>query len=89
MMGSPESETGRNPIEGPQHLVSVHRFALGKYDVTRGEWRAFVQATGRSTTNGCQWVGPTREHEATANWQKLDFVQTDRHPVVCVTWNDE
>lgn len=88
LMGSPESEKGRDAIEGPQHAVTVARFAAGKYDVTRGEWRAFASATHRPVRNGCQWVGPTPEHEASANWRKLDFVQTDRHPVVCVSWND-
>jgi formylglycine-generating enzyme required for sulfatase activity len=88
LMGSPASEQGRDAIEGPQHKVTIGRFAVGKYDVTRGEWRAFVEATGRGTRSGCQWVGRTREHEAAANWQKLDFEQTDQDPVVCVTWND-
>jgi formylglycine-generating enzyme required for sulfatase activity len=88
LMGSPASEQGRDAIEGPQRKVRIHRFAAGKYDVTRGEWRAFVAATHRPTISGCQWVGPTRDHEAAADWQKLDFAQTDRHPVVCVTWND-
>lgn len=88
LMGSPASESGRDVIEGPQHLVTIHSFAAGKYDVTRGQWRAFVTATHRPTTNGCQWIGPTRAHEAPANWHKLDFAQTDRHPVVCVTWKD-
>jgi formylglycine-generating enzyme required for sulfatase activity len=88
LMGSPGGEKGRDVIEGPQRAVRIRSFAVGKYDVTRGEWRAFVAATHRSTANGCQWVGPTRAHELTANWDKLDFVQTDAHPVVCVTWND-
>ena len=87
-MGSPEAEKGRDSIEGPQHAVTVRRFAIGKYDVTRGEWRAFSEASHRPTVKGCQWVGPTRDHEAAASWQKLDFVQTDHHPVVCVTWKD-
>ena len=34
MMGSPGSEAGRYKDEGPQHLVSVRSFALGKYEVT-------------------------------------------------------
>lgn len=88
LMGSPEGEKGRDAIEGPQHAITIRRFAVGKYDVTRGEWRTFVAATHRPTVNGCQWVGPTRAHEATANWKRLDFKQTDRHPVVCVTWRD-
>jgi formylglycine-generating enzyme required for sulfatase activity len=88
LMGSPESEHGRDVIEGPRHAVNIRRFAAGKYDITRGEWRVFADATHRPTISGCQWIGPTREHEASANWKKLDFVQTDRHPVVCVTWTD-
>lgn len=88
LMGSPESESGRDVIEGPRHPVAIRRFAAGKYDVTRGEWRAFVAATHRPTISGCQWIGPTRDHESTANWNQLDFIQTDRHPVVCVTWRD-
>ena len=87
-MGSPAEEPGRDAIEGPQHRVTVRPFAVGKYDVTRGEYRAFVAATRRPTRDGCQWVGPTRDHEASANWRHVDFKQTDRHPVVCVTWND-
>ena len=88
LMGSPESEQGRDSLEGPRHPVTIHAFAAGKYDVTRGEWSAFASATKRPTVDGCQWVGPTHDHEAAANWRKLDFAQTDRHPVVCVTWRD-
>lgn len=88
LMGSPTTEPGHDDVESPQHLVSIRRFAAGKFDVPRGEWRAFVSATRRPTATGCQWVGPTRDHEATSSWRKLDFVQTDRHPVVCVTWQD-
>ena len=88
MMGSPEGETGRDAIEGPLHRVRVRRFAAGKYDVTRGEYRRFAKATRRPIVDGCQWSGPTRQHEATANWDHVDFRQTDRHPVVCVSWND-
>jgi formylglycine-generating enzyme required for sulfatase activity len=88
LMGSPADEAGRDVIEGPQHAVTIGKFAVGKYDVTRGEWRTFATATHRPTIDGCQWVGPTQDHEKTSNWHKLDFVQTDRHPVVCVTWQD-
>jgi formylglycine-generating enzyme required for sulfatase activity len=87
-MGSPANEQGRDAIEGPQHDVAIRRFAIGKYDVTRGQWRAFVAETDRPTASGCQWVGPTRDHEKTANWHKLDFAQDESHPVVCVTWFD-
>lgn len=39
-MGSPDSEAGRYPDEGPQHKVSVSSFYMGKYEVTQEQWRA-------------------------------------------------
>ena len=43
MMGSPESEEGRNYDEGPVHRVTFARpFAVGVYEVTFGEWDACV-----------------------------------------------
>jgi len=39
-MGSPDSETGRQPNEGPQHNVSISSFYMGKYEVTQAQWRA-------------------------------------------------
>jgi formylglycine-generating enzyme required for sulfatase activity len=38
MLGSPESEPGRDRNEGPQHRVDVGRFAIGKYPVTQRQW---------------------------------------------------
>jgi len=46
VMGSPASEPGRFECEGPQHVVSIKAFALGKYDVTSGEFLLFLKATG-------------------------------------------
>ena len=47
LMGSPPTENGRYPREGPQHLVTIGRtFAAGKYEVTFDEWGACVQEGG-------------------------------------------
>ena len=47
MMGSPPSERGRNPDEGPQRKVMFAQpFAVGKYEVTFAQWDACV-AEGR------------------------------------------
>lgn len=70
-------------------MVSVTRFAVGRYDVTRAEWAYFAHFTHRPSVAGCQWtgkIGPTAEK--TASWEDLGFVQTNLDPVVCVTWND-
>ena len=87
-MGSLASEPGRNNEEGPQRRVTVRQFAVGKFDVTRGQWRAFVAATHRSTSEGCGYSGLPKDKEAWASWSNLGFPQEDSHPVVCVAWDD-
>ncbi len=42
-MGSPESEDGRDDDER-RHRVSVKTFAIGKYEVTNGEYRRFKRS---------------------------------------------
>jgi len=62
--------------ETPQRWVGIERpFAMGRYPVTVGEWRVFVQATG--------W-----EPMGEVDWQAPGFPQLDSHPVVGVTWHD-
>src|SRR5450759_4303729 len=52
-MGSPGSEAGRDHDEGPVHRVNVVTFALGKTEVTRGQFAAFVKKTKYSTGDKC------------------------------------
>jgi len=89
-MGSPVTETGHEALETPQHVVTVARFAAGKYPVTRGEWALFTAATRRPTTTGCAWIGSDTEWrlDSTGSWEHQRFRQDSSHPVVCVTWND-
>jgi len=42
-MGSPESERGRSPDEGPAHEVTIPRdFWVGRTEVTQAQWRAVM-----------------------------------------------
>ena len=88
MMGSPASEQGRFDNEGPQHRVAVSSFALGRYEVTREEYRVFVETTGHPSS-GC-WIlgedGMTNDDDA--SWREPGFAQGSGHPAVCVNWND-
>jgi formylglycine-generating enzyme required for sulfatase activity len=43
-MGSPSYEAGRNSDEGPVRAVRIKAFRMGKFEVTRGEFRRFVEA---------------------------------------------
>ncbi len=101
-MGSTVSELGHNSysetqlqLERPLRSVNIRQFAVGKFDITRGQWTAFVTATNRETIGGCTWSGLPNasgsepwDPNPAASWDNLGFQQDDNHPVVCVTWND-
>jgi formylglycine-generating enzyme required for sulfatase activity len=89
LMGAPENEKGSSALERPLHRVHVPAVAVGRFDVTRDEWAAFVSATGRSTESGCAFTGrPGPLLDPKGSWSSLGFKQTGRDPVVCVTWRD-
>ena len=100
-MGAPEGEAGRDTDER-QHVVIIKRpFAIGQHQVTRGEFRRFVEVSGYKTDaerneggyEGCSII--YREgsewndgYRAGYSWWNPNFKQSDAHPVVCVSWND-
>lgn len=72
----------------PQRVLDVRGFAAGRHEVTRGQYRAFAESTGR-TDDGCfVWQGDGFVHDATRNWRNPGYAQDDTHPVVCVSWDD-
>ena len=88
-MGSPASEEGRYDREGPLRRVAVESFALGRREVTRSEYAAFVTATGRGSGDGCrEWNGREWRTTAENSWREPGFAQGGGHPVVCVNWRD-
>jgi formylglycine-generating enzyme required for sulfatase activity len=97
-MGSPASERSWAVSHGasvesvtdesPQHSVSLRSFALGKYDVTRREYAAFVRKTGYPAGDGCGHDGEKWNKQMGVTWQNPGFSQTERDPVVCVSWQD-
>ena len=56
--------------------------ALGRYEVTVGEYRAFASATGGGAGRGCHGLGDG------TSWRNPGLRQTDRHPVICVSLED-
>ena len=90
MMGSPQHEKDRDEDEGPVHRVQVPSFALGKYEVTRGQFAAFARDTGYSAGGDCyvDKGGGDFGKLSSKNWRDPNFSQTDRDPVVCVNWHD-
>jgi hypothetical protein len=89
-MGSPESETDRSDNEGPQHEVTIgNALAVGRFAVMRGEFAAFVKDTGHKTGRSCYaCTGPEWKQQLDQSWRSPGFERDDRHPAVCVNWDD-
>ncbi|MEN8221157.1 MAG: formylglycine-generating enzyme family protein, partial [Pseudomonadota bacterium] len=84
---------GGDSDEQPLHDVSVGRFAMGRYEVTVGEFRRFVNATGYKTDaekeGSCYtYKDSSWQKVKGVNWRNPNFSQDSAHPVVCVSWND-
>ena len=76
-------EVFRDCAECPEMVVLAGgRLAMGRYEVTVGEYRAFASATGGGAGGGCFTAS------FGDSWRNPGFAQTDRHPVTCVSWDD-
>src|SRR2546423_8695698 len=85
-MGAPPDEEVATGREDQVRVAIAKPFAVGRFAVTRGEFAAFVAATGHKTDGGCYRLSePKRDPDR--NWGTPGFTQHDRHPVVCVNWN--
>ena len=90
LMGSPETEAGRSDNEGPQHRVRIAApFAVGRFEVTRDQFDAFVRDTGRSLGSSC-WTYEDEDWQDRPGRSYRDpgFAQSRDHPAVCVNWDD-
>jgi formylglycine-generating enzyme required for sulfatase activity len=89
-MGSPEGvpSPDGSTDEWPQHRVTLARpIAVGQFPVTRGQFAAFVKATGYRA-GGCQhWDGNHFQPRPGLRWDTMPG-QDDRHALVCVNWDD-
>jgi formylglycine-generating enzyme len=68
-MGSPASEKGRKPAEGPQFEVDIEPFWIGKFELTWAEYREFMKMT--DVFKGFEGMKPalrpvTKDNEADA-----------------------
>lgn len=89
VMGSPVAEQGRFDAEGPQHVVSVKAFAIGKYDVTNREFLTFLRETGYQppicdTTWNMGWQVPRRGFAYAPGGPAAPPLE----PAYCLNWND-
>ncbi len=85
--------------ESPGHRVRLTRgFEIAITEVTVGQFKAFVEATGHVTeaekSGGYGFFPSEKDYvqrfrpDRAITWRTPGFSQTDSHPVVCVSWND-
>ena len=87
--------------EKPVRTVTIGRpIAIGKYEVTVGEFRRFVTATAYRTEaerntggkQGCRTLEikgrNTWDWTPGRSWSNLEYSVEDNQPVTCVSWND-
>ena len=95
MMGSEKGDSDEKPV----HRVTFGRpFAVGVYEVTRGEFGRFVEETGHSTGDKCRTYeseegffvdgDPEWKERSGRGWKNPGFEQGETEPVVCVNWAD-
>ena len=89
-MSSPKKENKRYGDEGSRHRVTISKsFAVGKHEVTRGQYAVFAELTGHSPSGGCRiYDGSRWKNSDTHSWREPGFVQGGDDPVVCVNWED-
>jgi len=88
-MGAPDDEPDRQRWDGPLTKVTIAKpFALARTEITRGQFAKFAAATKRPIAADCRTFNGTWTADPAADWRKVNFPQTDDHPVVCVEWYD-
>jgi len=92
IIGSPPDEPGRREGEGPQKEIRIGRpFAVGRYEVTRRQYQAFLHATHHPVSGNCvtdRRKPGTWAPDPATNFYDPGFVQTGDHPAACVSWYD-
>jgi formylglycine-generating enzyme required for sulfatase activity len=76
--------------EGPQHkAVIAQTIAVGRFEVTREQYAAFVKSSGYKPGDRCFTFEQNQPREREQrSFLDPGFVQDGSHPAVCVSWTD-
>lgn len=93
-MGSAPDAVELDAASGEMPAVGVsftRPFLISRREITFGEFRRYVEATGAEPAPGCRvWLGGQWVQERDRSWRDPGFAlpPRDDEPVVCVTWDD-
>jgi formylglycine-generating enzyme required for sulfatase activity len=75
--------------ERPRHRVVLSRpFAAGVHEVTVGQFRQFIEATGHETEAERLLESSSQQRPKGTTWRIDAASRSDAHPVTGITWND-
>ena len=76
--------------EGPQHRAVVKQpIAIGRFEVTRDQFAAFVKSSGYEVSERCFTLENNQPQErANRSYLNPGFIQNGDHPAVCISWVD-
>lgn len=83
-----DATTGETPAVA---LSFARPFLISRREITVGEFRRYVEATGAAPAPGCRvWLGGQWVQERDRGWRDPGFTlpPRDDEPVVCVNWDD-
>jgi formylglycine-generating enzyme required for sulfatase activity/serine/threonine protein kinase len=93
LMGSSKADIDSGAAagnEGPQRKIVMRQvLAVGRFEVTRDQFEAFVQASGHDAGSKC-WTleGNEPKEREPRSFRNPGYVQVGTHPAVCVSWED-
>ena len=97
VMGNDGREAYVYPDETPRHEVFLSGYWIGKFELTRGQYRRFVESGGYSepkywSKEGWAWRSDRTQPGMWADKQvwlpPLEFTQTDDYPVTGVSYHE-
>jgi len=93
LMGSSQDEIDNGLAaanEAPQHKVVLRQpIAVGRFEVTRDQYAAFVNDTGYKGSGRCFTFGQNIPKERqNRSFLMPGYAQEGNHPAVCVSWTD-
>lgn len=85
--------------EKPSHRITISKpFAVGKYEVTFAEFKAFVQDMNHDMGEKESFFDTTASEPCSSrgvtgvfkkiSWQKPGYDQQEKSPAVCINWSD-
>ncbi len=74
--------------EGPQHMAVIKQsIAVGRFEITRDQYAAFVRETGYNSGDHCvTFENNQPKDRANRSFLNPGYAQGGNHPAVCVSW---